>query len=71
MTTRYIDAAVPQLQAEGHGIREEATARLSPLKHRDLNRSAAAVSPRPPRRPTPCVRCTTRTQPSSTRVRAR
>ncbi|MDQ1022699.1 hypothetical protein QF035_000281 [Streptomyces umbrinus] len=35
--TRYIDAAVPQLQAEGHELREEDTARLSPLKHRNLN----------------------------------
>ncbi|GAA4982942.1 hypothetical protein GCM10023317_07150 [Actinopolymorpha pittospori] len=35
-TTRYIDAAVAQLQAEGE-IREEDIARLSPLKHRNLN----------------------------------
>lgn len=36
-TTRYIDAAVTQLQAEGHEIRAEDLARLSPLKHRNLN----------------------------------
>ncbi|SDM18884.1 Tn3 transposase DDE domain-containing protein [Nonomuraea maritima] len=36
-TTRYIDAAVAQLQAEGHDIREEDIARLSPLKHKNLN----------------------------------
>ncbi|GLW06955.1 hypothetical protein Misp01_20850 [Microtetraspora sp. NBRC 13810] len=36
-TTRYIDAAVAQLQAEGHEIREEDIARLSPLKHRNVN----------------------------------
>lgn len=36
-TTRYIDAAVVQLCAEGHGIRNEDLARLSPLKHRNLN----------------------------------
>lgn len=36
-TTRYIDAAVAQLQAEGHEIREEDITRLSPLKHRNLN----------------------------------
>jgi hypothetical protein len=36
-TTRYIDGAVAQLQAEGHEIREEDIARLSPLKHRNLN----------------------------------
>lgn len=36
-TTKYIDAAVAQLQAEGHDIREEDIARLSPLKHRNLN----------------------------------
>jgi hypothetical protein len=36
-TTKYIDAAVAQLQAEGHEIREEDIARLSPLKHRNLN----------------------------------
>jgi hypothetical protein len=35
-TTKYIDAAT-RLQAEGHGIREEDIARLSPLKHRNLN----------------------------------
>ena len=36
-TTRYIDAAVAQLQAEGNEIREEDIARLSPLKHCNLN----------------------------------
>ncbi|MDX3233800.1 Tn3 family transposase [Streptomyces sp. ME19-01-6] len=32
-----MDAAVAQLQAEGHELREEDIARLSPLKHRNLN----------------------------------
>lgn len=36
-TTKYNDAAVAQLRAEGHGIRDEDFARLSPLKHRNLN----------------------------------
>ncbi|MER6639634.1 Tn3 family transposase [Streptomyces microflavus] len=36
-TTKYIDAAVQQLRAEGHEIRDEDIARLSPLKHRNLN----------------------------------
>jgi hypothetical protein len=36
-TTRYIDAAVAQLRAEGHEICNEHVARLSPLKHRNLN----------------------------------
>ncbi|MFI6704526.1 Tn3 family transposase [Streptomyces sp. NPDC050509] len=36
-TTRYVDAAVAQLQAEGHELRDEDIARLSPLKHRNLN----------------------------------
>ncbi len=36
-TTRYIDAAVAQLKAEGHEIRDEDIARLSQLKHRNLN----------------------------------
>lgn len=36
-TTKYIDAAVAQMKAEGHEIREEDLARLSPLKHRNLN----------------------------------
>lgn len=36
-TTRYIDAAVTQLRAEGHEIRDEDLARLSPLKHKNLN----------------------------------
>jgi TnpA family transposase len=36
-TTRYIDAAVVRLRVEGHEIRDEDIARLSPLKHRNLN----------------------------------
>lgn len=36
-TTRYFDAAVAQLRAEGHEIRDEDMARLSPLEHRNLN----------------------------------
>nr|WP_259471610.1 transposase [Streptomyces shenzhenensis] len=36
-TRKYIDAAVAQLQAEGHETRDEDIARLSPLKHRHLN----------------------------------
>lgn len=36
-TTRYIDAAVPQLRAEGHEVRDADVTRLSPLKHRNLN----------------------------------
>jgi hypothetical protein len=36
-TTKYIDDAVAQLRAEGHQIRDEDIARLSPLKHRNLN----------------------------------
>jgi hypothetical protein len=36
-TTRYIDAAVARLRAECHEIRDEDIARLSPLKHRNLN----------------------------------
>ncbi|GAA1229233.1 hypothetical protein GCM10009665_19590 [Kitasatospora nipponensis] len=34
---KYIDAAVAQLRAGGHEIRDEDIARLSPLKHRNLN----------------------------------
>lgn len=36
-TARYIDAAVVQLRAEGHDIRDEDVARLPPLKHKNLN----------------------------------
>lgn len=36
-TTRYIDAAVAQLRAEGHDIKDEDVARLSPLKHKNPN----------------------------------
>ncbi|HSX96017.1 MAG TPA: Tn3 family transposase [Streptomyces sp.] len=36
-TTRYIDAAVAQLRAEGHEIKDDDIARLSPLKHNNLN----------------------------------
>lgn len=35
--TRYLDAAVAQLRAEGHEIRDEDVARLSPLKDRHIN----------------------------------
>ncbi|EDX22838.1 transposase [Streptomyces sp. Mg1] len=35
--TRYIDAVVVQLRTEGHEIRDEDVARLSPLKHKHLN----------------------------------
>ncbi|WSB75092.1 transposase [Streptomyces sp. NBC_01775] len=35
-STKY-HAAVAQLQAQGHELREEDIARLSPLKHRNLN----------------------------------
>lgn len=36
-TTRYLDAAVDQLRAEGQPIHAEEVARLFPLKHRNLN----------------------------------
>lgn len=36
-TTRYLDAAVGQLRAEGHEIPGEDIARLCPLKHKNLN----------------------------------
>jgi len=36
-TTQYIDAAVAEFKAEGHEIRDEDTARLSPLEHKNLN----------------------------------
>lgn len=35
-TTKYIDAAVAQFRAEGHELRDEDIARLSPLKHLNL-----------------------------------
>ncbi|WP_432280525.1 Tn3 family transposase [Streptomyces luomodiensis] len=38
-TTKHTDIAVAQLRAEGHDIRDEDVARLSPLKHKN----AAAV----------------------------
>ncbi|WP_436771318.1 Tn3 family transposase [Yinghuangia sp. YIM S09857] len=54
-TTRYIDAAVAKLRADGHEIRDEDIARLSPLKHRNLNvlgrYSFAASVPREGLRP--------------------
>ncbi|WUG91421.1 transposase (plasmid) [Streptomyces sp. NBC_00454] len=34
---RLVDGAVAQLRAEGHAIRDEDIARLSPLKHKNLN----------------------------------
>ncbi|MFJ1838115.1 Tn3 family transposase [Streptomyces sp. NPDC088175] len=36
-TTRYIDAAVARIRAEGHETRDEDIDRLSRLKHRNLN----------------------------------
>ncbi len=36
-TTRYLDAAVTQLRAQGHHVRDEDAARLSPLKTKHLN----------------------------------
>jgi hypothetical protein len=35
--TRYLDAAVAQLRAEGYEIKDEDVARLSPLKDRHVN----------------------------------
>jgi TnpA family transposase len=35
--TRYLDAAVARLRAEGHDIKDEDVARLSPLKDRHIN----------------------------------
>lgn len=65
----YIDAAVAQFRAQGHEIRDEDIARLSPLKHHNLNllgRYSFTASPRPP---APCVRCATRTRQSWMRMR--
>ncbi|MCX5191879.1 transposase [Streptomyces sp. NBC_00268] len=36
-TTKYVDAAVEQLRAGGHELREEDIARLSLVRHRNLN----------------------------------
>lgn len=35
--TLYLDAAIAQLRAEGHDIKDEDAARLSPLKDRHIN----------------------------------
>ncbi|MCW2880818.1 MAG: transposase, Tn3 family, partial [Sphaerisporangium sp.] len=35
--TRYLDAAVVQLRAEGHDLKDEDVARISPLKDRHIN----------------------------------
>lgn len=35
--TRYLDAAVAQLRAEGHDIKDEDVARVSPLKNAHIN----------------------------------
>ncbi|MFE3901421.1 Tn3 family transposase [Streptomyces sp. NPDC059153] len=35
--TRYLDAAVARLRAEGHDIKDEDVARLSPLKDQHIN----------------------------------
>ncbi|MFD5034106.1 Tn3 family transposase [Streptomyces sp. NPDC058405] len=36
-STRCLDAAVTQLRAEGHDLKDEDAARLSPLKNRHIN----------------------------------
>lgn len=36
-TTKYLETAVDRLCADGHEVRDEDVARLSPLKHRNLN----------------------------------
>lgn len=68
-TTRYIDAAVTQLRAEDHEIRDEDIAPLSPLRHRNLNvlgrYSSAASTPAAGAR----ARCATRTPGATTRGR--
>jgi hypothetical protein len=35
--TRYLDAAVARLRAEGHDIKDEDVVRLSPIKDRHIN----------------------------------
>ena len=66
-TTRYIDAAVAQLRAEGHEILDEDVARLSPLVHENLNvlgrYSFTASTPG-----AGCGRCGTRTRSDSMRL---
>lgn len=46
--TRYPDAAVARLRAEGHDIKDEDVARLSPLRDRHINFLAATCSTSPP-----------------------
>ncbi|MFE7356170.1 Tn3 family transposase [Streptomyces sp. NPDC057543] len=36
-TTRYIDAAVTRLRAQGYGIRDKYVVRLTPFKQRNVN----------------------------------
>ncbi len=40
-TTKYTDAAVAQFRDESHKFRDEDAARLTPLKHHNMNPSAA------------------------------
>ena len=63
-TTRYIDAAVAQLRAEGHEIRDEDVARLSRSSTRTSTSWAATASPPPPgrRRPRPLRAPSSRTR---------
>ncbi|MFI8281394.1 Tn3 family transposase [Streptomyces sp. NPDC085929] len=56
-TTRYIDAAVVQLRAEGHEIRDKDVARLSPLKYKNLNvLGRYSFTPTGGRHPAPAAR---------------
>ncbi|MFF3755867.1 Tn3 family transposase [Streptomyces sp. NPDC002185] len=61
-TTQCIDDAAAHLRAEGHEIPAEDIARLSPLKHRNLNllgRDTFSVAP--PRPQASCAHCAIRT----------
>ncbi len=64
---RHVDAAVAQLRAEGHGIKDEDLGRLSPLKDAHINflDPTCSTSP-PPAPPRACGPCATRTRSSPT-----
>jgi TnpA family transposase len=67
--TRYLDAAVAQLRAEGHDIKDEDVTRLSPLKDRHINFLGRYLSTSRPAAPAgTCARCATRMRPSWTRT---
>jgi hypothetical protein len=67
--TRYMDAAVAQLRADGFDVRDEDVARLSPFVRHHINMRWAATPSSSLSCPAACARCATRTLPTTSEPR--